>query len=384
MPYDYIIIGAGITGITAAEQLANMMNKKVLLIEKNDHIGGNCYDYYCNNGTRVNKYGPHIFHTDNSLVYEYLSLFTMWDRNVHKFLFKYDNTLIPVPFNFISVDKLLPEDSEKIKIALLDQYNVKAEIPIKELMESENEHIRKLGEKIYIIFSKYLKKVYDINDEEVLELIDKFIPFRTSYDCRYYKDVYQAIPRQGYTNMFNNMLSNNNITIMLNKDYHDVIRVDYENKKIFYEEKEFDGHLIFTGMIDEFFNYKFGKLPYKSSVMINELVDRESFQDIAVTYYPEENHFSRIIDYKYFCGEYLDSTVIQFEYPDKYNAKIKEQSIPFYPVILEKNRKIYKEYEKLSKEYDNVTFIGRLSEYKILQMDEAVEKVLNLISEKYQ
>lgn len=383
MSFDYIIIGAGLAGITAAEELANVMNKKVLLIEKRDHIGGNCYDFINENGTRIHKYGPHVFHTDNTIVYNYLSLFTMWNSHSHKILFKNEDTLIPVPFNLISIDKILPEVAEEIKVALLEKYNIKSQIPIKELRESENKYIRKLGDTIYTIFSKHLKKVYDIDEDEILELIDDFLPFRTSYDCRYYKNIYQVIPQDGYTNMFNNMLSNHNITITLNKDYHDIIKIDYENKKIFYEGEEFKGHLIFTGMIDEFFDFKFGKLPYRSSIFVNEVIENEVFQDIAVTYYPNEYHFTRITDYKYLSGDYSESTTIQFEYPVKYDANSEEENIPFYPIPLEKNNKLYRKYKKLSQEYDNVTFIGRLSEYKILQMDEVVEKVLNLISEKF-
>jgi UDP-galactopyranose mutase len=383
LPFDYIIVGAGLAGITAAEELANVMNKKVLLIEKRDHIGGNCYDFVNENGTRIHKYGPHVFHTDNTLVYNYLSLFTMWNSHSHKLLFKNEDTLIPVPFNLISVDKILPEEAEDIKVALLEKYDIKTQIPIKELMESKNKHIKKLGEKIYEIFSNHLKKVYDICDEEILELIDNFLPFRTSYDCRYYKNVYQVIPQNGYTNMFNNMLSNHNITVMLNKDYYDIIKIDHENKKILYEDEEFKGHMIFTGRIDEFFDYKFGELPYRSSVLVNEVIEDETFQDIAVTFYPNEYHFTRITDYKYLSGEYLNSTVIQFEYPVKFDTKSEEGNIPFYPIPLEKNYKLYRKYNEISKEYNNVTFIGRLTEYKILQMDEVVEKVLNLISEKF-
>ena len=383
MPFDYIIVGAGLAGITAAEELANVMDKKVLLIEQRDHVGGNCFDYINNNGTRIHKYGPHIFHTDNTIVYNYLSLFTMWNSHGHKILFKNDDRLIPVPFNFISIDKILPEDAEEIKVALLEKYDIKSKIPIKELMESENKYIKKLGDTIYTLFAKHLKKVYEISDEEIFELIDNLLPFRTSYDCRYYHDIYQAVPRDGYTNMFNNMLSNHNITVMLNKDYHDIIKIDKKKKKIFFEDEEFKGHMIFTGMIDEFFDYKFGELPYRSSILVNEVIDNETFQDIAVTYYPTEYHFTRITDYKYISEDYSESTVIQLEYPVKYHANSEEENIPFYPIPLEKNNKIYGKYKKLSEEYDNVTFIGRLTEYKILQMDEVVEKVLNLISEKF-
>lgn len=383
LTFDYIIVGAGLAGITAAEELANVMNKNVLIVDKNDHIGGNCYDYVNENGTNIHKYGPHIFHTNNTIVYNYLSLFSMWNRHSHKLLFKHENQLVPVPFNFISIDKILSQDAEEIKGALLDNYEINTSIPIRELMNSEDEYLQELGNEIFKIFSKHLKKVYSVDDADVWEFVDRFLPFRTSYDCRLYTDVYQVVPRDGYTNMFTNMLSNQNITVMLNTDYHDVLRIDHESRKVFYEDEEFEGHLIFTGSIDEFFDYKFGKLPYKSAVMLNEVIDNPTFQDNVVTYYPDEYHFTRITDFKYLNDEYLDTTTIQIEYPTEYDGTSSEGNIPFYPIRIEKNRNIYEKYKSLIKEYDNVTFIGRLSEYRILQMDEIVEKVLEVIAEKF-
>lgn len=383
MTFDYIIVGAGLAGITAAEELANVINKKVLIIEKRDHIGGNCYDYVNENGTNIHKYGPHIFHTDNTIVYNYLSLFTMWNRHSHKLLFKHEDQLIPVPFNFISIDKVLPEDAEEIKGALLDNYEINTTIPITEMMNSENEYLQKLGNSIFDTFAKHMKKVYLVDDDELWEFADRLLPFRTSYDCRLYKDVYQVVPRDGYANMFNNMLANQNITVLLNRDYHDLIRIDHENKKIFYEDEEFEGHLIFTGPIDEFFDYKYGKLPYESAVMINEVIDNPTFQDNVVTYYPEEYHFTRITDFKYLNDEYLDTTTIQIEYPTEYDENSPEGNVPFYPIPLEKNKIIHEKYKSLTDEYENVTFIGRMCEYKIVQMDEIVENVLELMAEKF-
>ena len=383
MSFDYIIVGAGITGIAAAEELANVLDKKVLIIDKREHIGGNCYDYLNDKGNIIHKYGPHIFHTDNTYVYNFLSLFTRWNNYNHKILFKYDDTLVPVPFNFISVDKLLPSYSEQIKMALIEKYDINERIPIQELKESDDEYIRKLGNMMYHVISGYFKKLYGINDEEVKEFIPKMFPFRMSYDCRYYSNVYQVEPVLGYTNMFKNMLSNSNITVLLNKDYHDIISIDYENKKIYYENEEFTGHLIFTGMIDEFFNYKYGELEYNSLILENELINESTFQDNSIIYYPNQYHFTRLTDYKYLSENNLETTVIQFEYPVRYDREDKERNIPYYPIDLKRNKELYEKYHELSYDFDNVTFVGRLAEYKFLQMDECVEKVLNLISSKF-
>ena len=380
---DYIIVGAGITGITAAEELANVLDKKVLLIDKREHIGGNCYDYLDDNGNLIHKYGPHVFHTDNTHVYNFLSLFTRWNNYSHKILFKYNDTLVPVPFNFISVDKALPEDSEEIKIALIEEYEINEKIPIRKLVQSENEHIKQLGNHIYEIFSEHFKKLYQIGDDELSEFVDKMFPFRMSYDCRYYNAMYQVEPLHGYSYMFKNMLSNPNITVVLNRDYNDLIRIDYENKRIFYEDEEFNGHLIFTGMIDEFFKYKYGELEYNSLILENEEINGKTFQDNSVIYYPNQYHLTRVTDYNYLSGNTLDTTVVQFEYPVKYDRNDKEQNIPYYPIDLKRNRKLYEKYKKLSDEFMNVTFVGRLAQYELLQMDECVEIVLDLINTKF-
>lgn len=384
MSFDYIIVGAGITGITAAEELANVLNKKVLLIDKRDHIGGNCYDYVNEEGTIIHKYGPHIIHTNSTQVYNYLSLFTLWNIYNHKVLYKINENLIPVPFNLISIDKCLPLHAEHIKDALLDKYDVNSKIPIKELVNSSNEDLKLLGNFIYEnIFLKDYEKLYGLSNDELEEFIDKMLPFFLSYDCRYYQDIHQVVPAQGYTNMFQNMLSNHNITIMLKKDYHEILSIDYDNKKIFYEGEEFKGHLIFTGMIDEFFNYKFGKLPYRSLILLNEDLNEVLFQDNSTIHYPEEYHFRKITEFKYLTGQQTFNTTIQLEFPTEYDIKNEEQNIPYYPIDLQKNKEIYEKYRKLSEDYENITFIGRLAEYKLLQMDELVEKVLNLISEKF-
>lgn len=383
MCFDYIIVGAGITGITAAEELSNVLDKKVLLIDKRDHIGGNCYDYFNEEGNLVHKYGPHVFHTNNTQVYNYLSLFTRWNNYSHKILFKYNDTLVPIPFNFISIDKSLSSYAEEIKIALIEEYNINDKIPIEKLRNSDNEYLKKLGNHIYQIFSEHFKKLYQITDEEVNEFVEKMFPFRMSYDCRYYTTMYQVEPTHGYTNMFKNMLSNHNITVLLNKDYNEIIKIDFENNKIYYEDEEFKGHLIFTGMIDEFFKYKYGELEYNSLIYENELINESTFQDNSIIYYPNKYHFTRVTDFKYLSGNIMNTTVVQFEYPVKYDRKDKEQNIPYYPIDLKRNKEVYEKYHKLSDDFLNVTFIGRLAEYKLLQMDECVEKVLNLINSKF-
>lgn len=380
MEYDYIIVGAGITGITAAEQLANVYDKKVLLIDKNDHIGGNCYDYYDESGILVHKYGPHIFHTNNEEVYSYLSLFTTWNVYNHKLVCNINNTVIPVPFNLISIDKTMQDDNQKITTALLTEYIVNDTLPLDKLKESKNPDIQKLVSYVNEnIYTPYVKKIYGVDPEKICEVDGVNINITISYDCRYYQDKYQAVPSNGYTSMFENMLSNHNINILLEHDYNDIISIDLENKKVYFNDEEYTGQLIFTGMIDEFFNYCYGKLPYRSIVYMNETVDQIHFQENASIIYPNDYHFTEITEYKYITGQHARNTTIQFAFPTDYNPKYDETNIPYYPIITEKNIELFRKYEKLTEKFPQITFMGRLCNYKHLNMDEAVQNVHDVL-----
>lgn len=380
MEYDYIIVGAGITGITAAEQLANVYDKKVLLIDKNDHIGGNCYDYYDESGILVHKYGPHIFHTNNEEVYSYLSLFTTWNVYNHKLVCNINNTVIPVPFNLISIDKTMQDDNQKITTALLTEYIVNDTLPLDKLKESKNPDIQKLVSYVNEnIYTPYVKKIYGVDPEKICKVDGVNINITISYDCRYYQDKYQAVPSNGYTSMFENMLSNHNINILLEHDYNDIISIDLENKKVYFNDEEYTGQLIFTGMIDEFFNYCYGKLPYRSIVYMNETVDQIHFQENASIIYPNDYHFTEITEYKYITGQHARNTTIQFAFPTDYNPKYDETNIPYYPIITEENMELFRKYEKLTEKFPQITFMGRLCNYKHLNMDEAVQNVHDVL-----
>ncbi|MDE4078023.1 UDP-galactopyranose mutase [Candidatus Methanosphaera massiliense] len=384
MAYDFIIVGAGIAGLTVAEQVANRLNKKVLLIDKRDHIGGNCYDYYNEEGILVHKYGPHIFHTDSIKVYKYLSRFTNWNIYNHKVVGKIDGDYVPLPFNLISIDKCMPEESEDIKTALLEKYNVNDKIPIHELKKSDDPNIEKLADYLYNeIYLNYTLNQWGYRPEELDSAIMEQLPLHLSYDCRYYQDIYQGVPTNGYAQMFQNMISNHNINILLEKDYHDVLNIDFENKKIYYHDEEFKGQVIFTGMIDEFFNFIYGRLPYRSLILMDETVDRPHFQDNATINYPNEYHFTRITEYKYITGQQSFKSAVQFEFPIDYNPNYPESNIPYYPIPREENQELYERYLELSEKFPQVSFIGRLAQYKNLNMDQVVKEALELVETKF-
>lgn len=379
MTYDFIIVGAGIAGITIAEQLANILNKKVLIIEKRDHIGGNCYDYYNDDGILVHKYGPHIFHTNNRRVYNYLSLYTSWIIYNHKVLGKIEDTLAPIPFNLISIDKCMPSKADKIKTALLEEYVANESVKILDMKESSRPEIKELADFVYEnVFLHYTEKFWNLKPEELDSSVTGRVPVQISYDCRYFQDMYQGIPSEGYTAMFKNMLSNHNINVLLDKDYKEVLTVDYDNSRVLFYDEEFDGEIIFTGMIDEFFDYKFGELPYRSLIFMDETVQEHRFQENATINYPNDYHFTRITEYKYITGQQHENTTIQFEYPIKYNPDASEGNIPYYPIPQQKNEELYLKYKELSGKFEQVTFLGRLAEYQYLNMDKVVEKALDL------
>ena len=381
--YDYIVIGAGIAGITAAQRIATVLRKRVLVIEKRDHVGGNCYDYYDEKGILIHKYGPHVLHTKNRDIYQYLSLFTNWNVYNHKILGKIEDELLPIPFNLISIHKAFLEKTSQMKKALLDNYNVDSKVDVNELKNSANEYLREIGEYVDEKFlSTYCEKQWGVTADNLDSSFEDYLKVIPSYNCRYYDDKYQGMPSKGYTDMFLHMLNNPDINIILNKDYREILSVNHQENKIYYKGEEFKGKIIFTAMIDEFFEYKYGILPYHSLIHINECVDYSNFQGEAVICYPEEYHFTRIIEYKYLTGQSSNHTSIQFEYPSKYNPNVEEQSIPYYPIHNEDNLKLYEKYRKLTENYPNVKFIGRLAEYKYMEMDEVVEKVLKFISEE--
>ncbi|MDO5851769.1 MAG: UDP-galactopyranose mutase [Methanobacteriaceae archaeon] len=380
MDYDYIIVGAGLAGSTAAQQAAKL-HKKVLIIEKRDHIGGNCYDYMNKNGVLVHKYGPHIFHTNNERVYDYLSEFTAWNSYNHKVLGHIDNTLVPIPINIISIDKLVEhEKSEQLKNKLIKEYGINSKTSILDLRKSDDPLIKEFAGLIYEkVFYNYTLKQWDLTPEELNFEVVSRVPIHVSYDCRFFQDTYQGLPLDGYNWMFDNMLSNKNIDIVLNQDYNDRISLDEETNSVLFDGEVFDGEIIFTGMIDELFNYKFGELPYRSVIFETTTREiRDCFQEAGTINYPNDYHFTRITEFKILSQQQLTHTTLCFEFPVKYDKNNPEQNIPYYPIPQVENDELYEKYALESTKYPNMHFVGRLAKYKYLNMDQVVLDVLEL------
>ncbi len=361
--YDIVIVGAGISGATIAERYANVLNKKVLVIEKRNHIGGNCYDYYNKDGLLISKYGAHLFHTNYEDVWKYVNKFSEWYGYKHKVKSYVDGKLVPVPVNIDTVNIIFNKNicSEKEMKNWLKQNTEKIDNP----QNSEQSALRLVGKVLYEkMFKNYTKKQWDIYPKELDASVMERIPVRTNRDDGYFTDKYQALPSEGYTKLFEKMLSHRNITVLLNTDYDNIKN----------ELKNFE-KLFFTGPIDQFFNYKFGeKLQYRSLNIKFETYNKEYFQENSVINYPSlDIPYTRIVEYKYFTKQKHSKTVISKEYA-VWNGE------PYYPVPTKRNKDLYNKYQKEAKllEKDGVYFVGRLANYKYFNMDQAFKNALDL------
>jgi len=359
--YDFVIVGAGFAGSVMAERLASQLNKKVLLIEKRSHIGGNAYDEYDENEILVHKYGPHIFHTNSKKVFNYLSKFTEWRFYEHKVLAKLDNEFYPIPINRITLNKLY---NLKLKTKNdVENYLKEMRQNRKPIKNSEDIIVNQVGYDLFDKFFKhYTKKQWKLEPKQLSPLVCGRIPVRFDDDCRYFSDKFQFMPENGYTKMFERMLSHSNIEIILNTDYKSILN------KINYKR------MIYTGPIDYFFDYKFGKLPYRSVRFEFKNFKKERIQQaVVVNYVDQTEEFSRVTEYKFLTGTASKATTLSFEY-----SQIEGE--PYYPVPTEENRKLYLLYKKESEKLKNVIFCGRLAEYQYYNMDQVVANSLNIFN----
>jgi len=375
--FDYIIVGAGLAGSVMAERIASVMDEKVLVVEGRNHIGGNCYDERDENGILIHRYGPHIFHTDHEDVFRYLSRFTEWREYQHRVLGFIDGVKVPLPFNFNSMEKLLPEGlSRRIQEKLLERYSYGSRVPILELLNDEDPDVRFLADYVYRkVFLNYTVKQWGLRPEEVDPEVTARVPVVLSRDDRYFSDRYQGVPREGYTGMIQKMLGHDNIKVLLNTRHSEVLEL--RDGKFFFLGDEFQGRVIFTGKIDELFSYAHGRLPYRSLDLQFEGLDVEWFQEAATVNYPNDYDFTRITEFKHLHPVRSDGTVILREYPCSHD----EGNDPYYPVFTGESRGMYEGYLELAGEIENLTLIGRLAEYRYYDMDDIVKRALEVFEE---
>lgn len=366
--YDYIIVGAGFSGSVLAERIASQLDKKVLIVEKRNHIGGNAYDYFDDNGVLVHKYGPHIFHTNSKKVIDYLSHFTAWRPYFHKVLAVIEGKKVPVPFNLNSIYALFPPNfSARIEDELLRNFEYGQKIPILKLREQASDNLKWLADYIYEnVFKGYTIKQWGMKPEELDSSVTARIPVVLSRDDRYFQDIYQLMPRDGYTELFKRILNNKNINILLQTRYQDVLEV-IPTKNV-----------VFTGPIDEYYEYCFGELPYRSLEFEFKSVNSEFYQEVGQMNFPNNNDFTRISEFKHLTGQLTACTSVAYEYPRSYSSG--NNSTPYYPIPRSENNQLYERYNSLQK--GNIIFCGRLADYKYYNMDQVIARALTVFEKE--
>jgi UDP-galactopyranose mutase len=356
--FDYLIVGAGFAGAVLAERLAAGLGKRVLLIDRRPHIGGNAYDHYDDAGILVHRYGPHIFHTAAARIVEYLSRFTYWHPYEHRVLAHVDEQLVPIPINLTTINQLhgLNLDTDGAAQFLADRAEA-----LDEIRTSEDVVVSKVGRELYEKFFRgYTRKQWGLDPSELDRSVTARVPTRTNDDDRYFSDEFQQMPLHGYTRMFENMLDHPGIHVMLNTDFADV------RDEVRYKQ------LIYSGPIDEYFGYCYGRLPYRSLQFRHETLDQSQFQPVAVVNYPSENEeHTRITEYRHLTGQQHARTSITYEYPSAIGD-------PYYPIPRPENAELYRRYQALASSTPDVHFIGRLGTYRYYNMDQVVGQALAL------
>ena len=353
--FDYLIVGAGFAGSVLADRLARGLGLKVLVVDRRPHIGGNAYDRYDDAGVLIHPYGPHIFHTNSAEIFDYLSRFTKWRPYQHRVLASVDGQMVPMPINLDTVNSLYGLNLTSFEMTkFLESVAEKTE----QIRTSEDVVVSKVGRDLYNKFFRgYTRKQWGLDPSELDASVTSRIPTRTNRDDRYFADTYQAMPLHGYTRMFEAMLDHPNIKVMTNTDYREVVDIVPWR------------YMVYSGPIDAFFNFKYGKLPYRSLRFEHATLPQERFQDVGTVNHPNDYGYTRVSEFKHITGQKHASTSIVYEYPCA-------EGDPYYPVPRPENATLYKRYEEEAERTENVTFVGRLATYRYYNMDQVVGQAL--------
>ncbi|MDX1438545.1 MAG: UDP-galactopyranose mutase [Rubricoccaceae bacterium] len=380
MTYDFLIVGAGLTGSVLAEQIAGRLGKKVLIIDRRDHIGGNTFDRVDEHGVRIHQYGPHLFHTNSAKVWKYLSRFTDWHFYEHRVLAEINGLRVPVPFNLTSLHALFPaHHADRIESLLKGVFGVGSQVPIFTLQERVKELAGRLSDQDFAdlsevanfiyenVFYGYTIKQWGLTPQELGPSVLGRVPIRISHDDRYFQDRYQALPAEGYEPLVASILSNPDIHVETGVDFKDAKGAISFNK------------LIYTGPIDAYFDYCYGELPYRSLMFEFEHYNTAFFQERTQINYPNQHAYTRITEFKHATGQDIPTTTIAREYPRKH---IPGENEPYYPIPLETNHRLFRKYAARAGQLDSVVFAGRLADYKYYNMDQAVARALSVFEKK--
>jgi len=357
--FDYLVIGAGFAGSVMAERLAAALDKKVLVVDKRPHIGGNAYDHHNDEGLLVHRYGPHIFHTNSREVFTYLSRFTEWYPYQHRVRAWVDGRTVPIPINLDTINALYGTSFTAFDVG---GFLASRAEPRESIRTSEDVIVSQVGRELYEkFFRNYTRKQWGLDPSELDAAVTARVPVRTNRDDRYFTDTYQAMPKQGYTRMFERMLAHPNIKVLLNTDYREI------EGAILYDE------VICTAPIDEYFDCRFGRLPYRSLAFQHETLDAAQVQEVAVINYPNDHLYTRVTEFKHFTGQVHPKTARVYEFPQA-------EGDPYYPIPRPENTALYKRYQELADQTPGVHFVGRLGTYRYYNMDQVVAQALTLFS----
>ncbi len=373
--YDVIIAGCGYAGSVVARELAEKGNKKILIVDRRSHVGGNCYDALDEHGVLVHVYGPHIFHTGVEKVYQYLSRFTEWIPYKHEVVADVNGQYIPVPFNLNTLEMVFPDRAKELKEKLIANYGMDSKVSILTMRENQDQDIKMISEYVYKnVFLKYTMKQWGQTPEHIDPSVMSRVPVHISYDNRYFQDKYQGMPLNGFTSIFKKMLDHPNITVQLNTDIKDVIAFKEDN--IYMGEHIFNGPVIFSGQIDELFDHEYGMLPYRTLDFVMEYYNQVSVFPKAVVNYTVSEEYTRATEYKKLTGQICNGSTIMKEYSHSFQGK--KGQIPYYAIMNPENIALYNKYLLKAKKYSNLHMLGRLAEYKYFNMDAIVDRALKL------
>lgn len=377
--YDYIIVGAGLTGGILARKLAENSKKRVLIVERRNHIAGNTYDFEDKHGIKTQMYGPHVLHTNSDVVYNYITQFCEPINYRTKCEAVIDGVSTPSPFNFKTIDQFYnKEDAKRLKEKLLAYYDNRPSVTVVEMLESKDNDIREFAE---FLFEKdyklYTAKQWNLQPEEIDPSVLKRVPIVLSYGDTYFYDKYEFMPKEGFIEMYKKIIDYPGIEVQLGVEALDYLSIDYENKIIKWDGEA--ANIIYTGAIDELFNYRFGLLPYRSLYFMYENVEKNSFQDVAIVAYPQVKGYTRITEYTKMpfqnCNGWTNAV---YEYPVAYDKNSDRGNEPYYPVITYESNKVFNKYKALADTFENLILCGRLADFKYYNMDQVIIRTLEL------
>lgn len=381
--YDAIVVGAGISGAVMAERMASQLGWRVLVLEQRDHIGGNCYDALDANGIRIHRYGPHLFHTDNREVWDYLSQFTEWTPYEHRVLSHIDGQLVPIPFNLTSIERCFDAQTAAAMIkALIARFGEGARIPILQLREEESPLLKALADFIYDkAFVNYTSKQWGVPPEQISPEVTARVPVVVSRDDRYFTDPWQAVPAEGYTALFQRMLAHPLIDVRLGARMEAWLTFDWHQQCVYLNQNEervpFDGRVIYTGMIDRLFGRDMGPLAYRSLRFEFRTLQQSRLQPVTTVNYPNEHAYTRITEFNHLMFEQAPDgvTTVVYEYPQPFDPNSADE--PYYPVFTDTGTAAFKQYQERAAKMPGLICVGRLAQYQYFDMDDAVANALD-------